>query len=201
VKYPVLTVEYSDRELPADNELKIVLDSVTSKPVKQAAYATYNSGYLEYKITPMTTQVEIKNISFTVDEIVYYGSDKVLTGAITITALVDGQKTNEMKMDIKQSNTPATTLGYTKSNPLLHNYIAGTTFDTDTVVYRRFGFLYSKYSFYIKGRTTYYYYPKKLQFVSGYPAGSYTHYPASGLVVFNTLTDPYLTLSTTGVLP
>ncbi|MDR0368994.1 MAG: hypothetical protein LBH96_00165, partial [Candidatus Peribacteria bacterium] len=85
VKYPVLTVQYSDRELLADNELKIVLESVTSKPQKQTAYATYNSGYLEYKITPTTSQVEIKNISFTVDEIVYYGSDKVLTGAIKVT--------------------------------------------------------------------------------------------------------------------
>jgi hypothetical protein len=199
VKYPVLTVEYSDRELLADNELKIVLDSVTSKPVKQIAYATYNSGYLEYKITPTTTQVEIKNISFTVDEIVYYGSDKMLTGAITITALVDGQKTNEMKMNIKQSNTPPTDWAIDRHS-LTHNYVAGTTFTTDNFTYYRNGFVYAKYPMYIKNIKTYYYYHPALQLVSGYPAGSYTQ-PASGLVVFDTITPPYLTLSTTGVAP
>jgi hypothetical protein len=83
---------------------------VTSKPQKQTAYATYNSGYLEYKVAPTVTQVEIKNISFTVDEIVYYGSDKVLTGAIKITSLVDNTPTEEITMDIKQSNTPSTSL-------------------------------------------------------------------------------------------
>jgi hypothetical protein len=200
-----LTVQYSDRELLADNELKIVLDSVTSKPQKQTAYATYNSGYLEYKITPTTTQVEIKNISFTVDEIVYYGSDKMLTGAITITTLIDGQQTNEMKMDIKQSNNPSTSVGSTYT-VLSHYYLTGTQFSTEQLNYYRAGFLYNRYgSVYVKERTTYYYYPKELTFVSGYPAGSYTPYPASGLVVFNTNTEPstrpYLTLSTTGVLP
>jgi hypothetical protein len=201
VKYPVLTVQYSDRELLADNELKIVLDSVTSKPVKQTAYATYNSGYLEYKITPTTTQVEIKNISFTVDELVYYGSDKVLTGAITITTLLDGQQTNEMKMDIKQSNNPSTSIASTYTT-LSHVYLTGTQFTTESMRIYRGGFTYGKYGNpYIKGRTTYYYYPKELTFISGYPAGSYIHYPASGLVVFNTKSNPYLTLSTTGVAP
>jgi hypothetical protein len=200
VKYPVLTVQYADREILADNEFKIVLDSVTSKPQKQTAYATYNSGYLEYKITPTTTQVEIKNISFTVDEIVYYGSDKVLTEAITITTSIDGQQTNEVKMDIKQSNTPATSR-YSSYTSLNHYYLTGTQFNTETNTYYRNGFLYGKYSTYIKGRKTYYYYPKELHFVSASPAGSFTPYPASGLVVFDTLANPYLTLSTTGVMP
>jgi hypothetical protein len=143
VKYPVLTIEYSDRELLADNELKIVLDSVTSKPVRQASYATYNSGYLEYKITPSTTRVEIKNISFTVDEIVYYGSDKMLTGAITVTTLVDGQQTNEIKMDVKQSNNPATTR-QSRQEPRTWVYPVGTQFTTDAITYERRGFIWGK---------------------------------------------------------
>jgi hypothetical protein len=61
--------------------------------------------------------------------------------------------------------------------------------------------LFGKYSIYVKSRKTYYYYPPELQFVSGYPANTYTHYPASGLVVFDTLTHPYVILSTTGVTP
>jgi hypothetical protein len=136
VKYPVLTVQYSDREILADSELQKVLDSVTSKPQKQTAYATYNSGYLEYKITPTTTQVEIKNISFTVDEIVYYGSDKVLTGAIKITSLIDGQQVNELTMDIKQSNTPATTR-YSLQDRFPLIYPVGTQFATYTINYGR----------------------------------------------------------------
>ncbi|GHV25641.1 hypothetical protein FACS1894176_04630 [Bacteroidia bacterium] len=178
-----------------------MLESVTSKPQKQTAYATYNSGYLEYKITPTTTQVEIKNISFTVDEIVYYGSDKVLTGAIKITSLVDGQQMNEVTMDIKQSNTPATsrTCSITQIN---HTYLSGTQFNTESLgCVLRLGFLYTKYSTYIKNKKVYYYYPTALQFVSASPAGTYTHYPASGLVVFDTPNSAYLTLSTTGVLP
>jgi hypothetical protein len=200
VKYPVLTVQYSDRETLADDELKAILDSVTTKPQKQTAYATYNSGYLEYKITPTTTQVELKNISFTVDEIVYYGSDKVLTGAMKITSLVDGQQTNEVSMDIKQSNNPATAR-YSYNEGRTWVYPIGTQFNANTINYSRNGFLYDKYGMYIKGRKIYYYYPKELQLVSAYPAATYTHYPASGLVIFDTLTNPYLTLSTTGVAP
>jgi hypothetical protein len=114
--------------------------------------------------------------------------------------LVDGQQTNEIKMDVKQSNTPSTSvyIGYTG---IPHYYPTGTQFVTERIAYDRDGFLYAKYSFYIKAQKVYYYYPKELTFVSGYPAGSYIHYPASGLVVFNTTTNPYLTLSTTGVAP
>jgi hypothetical protein len=140
--------------------------------------------------------VEIKNISFTVDEIVYYGSDKMLTGAITVTTLIDGQQTNEMKMNIKQSNDPVTAR-YIPRDERSRIYPVGTKFSTYAIGYARNGFLYEKYATYIKARKTYYYYPKELTFVSGYPAGSYTHNQASGLVVFDTLTNPYLTLSTT----
>jgi hypothetical protein len=174
---------------------------VTSKPQKQTAYATYNSGYLEYQITPTTTQVEIKNISFTVDEIVYYGSDKVLTGAIKITSLIDGQQTNELTMDIKQSNNPATSRSFNQGT-YSHRYLSGVQFNTNQLSNSKNGLLYSKYSSqYIKSRKVYYYYSTGLQFVSAYPAGSYIHYPSSGLVVFDTLTNPYLILSTTGVAP
>jgi hypothetical protein len=129
-------VQYSDREILADKELQIVLDTITSKPQKQTAYATYNSGYLEYKITPTTTQVEIKNISFTVDEIVYYGSDAILTGAIKITSLVDGQAVNELTMDIKQSNTPATwRFSYVETKTFV--YSVGTQFNTYSINYAR----------------------------------------------------------------
>jgi CRISPR/Cas system endoribonuclease Cas6 (RAMP superfamily) len=133
-------VQYSGREIVADDELKIVLESVTSKPQKQTAYATYNSGYLEYKITPSTTQVEIKNISFTVDELVYYGSDKVLTGAIIITSLIDGQQTNELVMDIKQSNTPATTwyIDYKSGDPISKVQLTGKQLQTPVIAYTKY---------------------------------------------------------------
>ncbi|MDR0608246.1 MAG: hypothetical protein LBG52_08145 [Candidatus Peribacteria bacterium] len=133
-------MQYSGREIVADDELKIVLESVTSKPQKQTAYATYNSGYLEYKITPSTTQVEIKNISFTVDELVYYGSDKVLTGAIIITSLIDGQQTNELVMDIKQSNTPATTwyIDYKSGDPISKVQLTGKQLQTPVIAYTKY---------------------------------------------------------------
>jgi hypothetical protein len=136
VKYPVLTVQYADREVEANKEFQMVLESVTSKPQRQTAYATYNSGYLEYKITPTTTKIEISNISFTVDEVVYYGSDNVLTGAIKIISLIDGQQTNELTMDIKQSNTPPTGLfSYHDVPPFI--YPIGVQFTTYTINYMR----------------------------------------------------------------
>ncbi|MDR3168952.1 MAG: hypothetical protein LBU27_04255 [Candidatus Peribacteria bacterium] len=112
IRYPVLTVQYSDREVLVDNELKIVLDSVTSKPQKQTYYPSYNSGYLEYKITPTTTQIEIKNLFFTVDENVYYGRTDLLQDAIKVEAVIDGNITNEMTMDIKQNATEAALIGF-----------------------------------------------------------------------------------------
>jgi hypothetical protein len=98
-------VQYSDREVVADSELQIVLNSVTSKPQKQTYYPTYNSGYLEYQITPSTSQIEIKNLSFTVDENVWYGRTDMLQDAITVEAFIDGSLTNEVHMDIKQNAT------------------------------------------------------------------------------------------------
>jgi hypothetical protein len=105
MKYPVLTVQYSDREVLAANELTAFLDSVTSKPQKQTYYPTYNSGYLEYKFDANTTAAEITRLSFTVDEIVYYGSTGVLNDAIKVFALVDGQVVNQTKLDVKQYGT------------------------------------------------------------------------------------------------
>ena len=146
----------------ADNELHAVIESVSSKPQKQTAYATYNSGYLEYKITSTTTQVEIKNISFTVDEIVYYGSDAVLTGAIRISTLVDGVETNELKMDIKQSNNPVTLLSYRTDYSFSVITVPDATFQTPPASFLRHGFLWNKYNFYYKSLKIYFYYPKEL---------------------------------------
>ncbi|MDR0607295.1 MAG: hypothetical protein LBG52_02855 [Candidatus Peribacteria bacterium] len=82
-------MQYSDREVLVDNEFKIVLENVTSKPQRQTHYPTYNSGYLEYKIRSDTIQIEISRLSFTVDEIVYYGSTGVLENAITVSSIVN----------------------------------------------------------------------------------------------------------------
>ena len=112
VKYPVLTVQYTDREVLVDEELKIVLEGVTSKPEKQTYYPTYNSGYLEYKITPTTTQVEIQNLSFTIDENVYYGSTGMLTNAIIVEAIEDGTIVNQSTIDIQQNDNIPCRIGF-----------------------------------------------------------------------------------------
>jgi hypothetical protein len=103
VKYPVLNVEYTDREVVADSEMTIILESITSKPQKQTYYPSYNSGYLEYKVTPTTTQIEVKNLYVTVDENVYYGSTDILQDAIKVETYIDGNLTDEMSMDIQQN--------------------------------------------------------------------------------------------------
>jgi hypothetical protein len=99
VTYPVLTIQYSDREVIAANELALVVDSVTSKPQKQTYYPSYNSGYLEYKINSNATKVEIKRLSFTADEIVSYGNI-TLPDAIIVSSLVDGTVENQTAMDV-----------------------------------------------------------------------------------------------------
>ncbi|MDR0607213.1 MAG: hypothetical protein LBG52_02420, partial [Candidatus Peribacteria bacterium] len=85
VTYPVLTVT-SATEVEATDEFRIVLDSITSKPVRQTYYPSINSGYLEYKLDPSTTKVEITRLSFTVDEIVVY-KNFTLTGAIEVSSI------------------------------------------------------------------------------------------------------------------
>ena len=103
-------MQYADREVLADSEMTIILDSVTSKPQKQTYYPTYNSGYLEYKLTPTTSQIEVKNLSFTIDENVYYGRTDDLQDAITVEAIIDGVVTNHVTMDVKQNATIPSTM-------------------------------------------------------------------------------------------
>jgi hypothetical protein len=210
VRYPVLSIQYSDREVLADSELQIVLDSVTSKPVRQTHYATINSGYLEYKLTDMTNRVEIKNISFTVDELVYYGRTDMLQDAIRVESIVDGVVTNAMSVDILQNNTlvpytMALVVDTSWNDNKINMLLSGDQSEAWNVRLRK-NSINSLTQHYLKSLKVYYSYPKELTVVGGNPA-NYTVDTANGIITFtqthtgNSTFNHFPTLLASGVLP
>jgi hypothetical protein len=85
--YPVLTVTNAN-EVEASAETKLVIDSVTSKPVRQTYYPSINSGYLEYKLTSNATKIEIGRLNFITDGAVSYGNITI-ADAIQVTSTVN----------------------------------------------------------------------------------------------------------------
>jgi hypothetical protein len=97
--YPVLTVTNAN-EVEASSETKLVVESVTSKPVRQTYYPSINSGYLEYKLTSNATKIEISRLNFIVDDLVSYGN-VTIADAIQVTSTVNGVVENQASMDVK----------------------------------------------------------------------------------------------------
>lgn len=180
VSYPVLTVQYSDREVLASSEMQIVLAGVTSKPQKRQYYSTYGSGYLEYQFTPSTTTAQITRISFTVDEVPYHGSTGVLANAIKVSAIKDGVLINQATMDVKQAG-PTVKFGH--GHPEAMDLLADTGSVTTTRAYC-YRFHDHQYQIaeglaYSKSQEVFYYYPKELTVIGTQVGGNYSSYTYS----------------------
>ncbi|MDR0859424.1 MAG: hypothetical protein LBO09_00085 [Candidatus Peribacteria bacterium] len=204
MKYPVLTVTNATLEVEANNEMKLVLDSVTSKPVSQTYYPSINSGYLEYKLNPSATKIEIRGLAFATDEAVVY-TNMTLTGAITVSTITDGILQQELSMDIEAKANRTYSLHKSSDNT---PQLPDTTFRSTT---RYTHALYvSRYN---KKMRLYYYYPPEFSIVSVYSSiasSQYTYeiHTESGLVIFernnvynNNMGSFALNLSSSGVAP
>jgi hypothetical protein len=181
----------------ATNEMKLFIESVSSKPVKQTYYPSINSGYLEYKIYPSTTQFEITRLNFATDEIILY-QNTTLTGAIKVETVVGGTITNQATMDIKAKASWNYGLGVSSETP---PQLTDVTFPVSQI-YTHAGSL----GRYAKSMKLYYYYPKELTFISASDS-NYTLDENQGLVMF-TVNNIYIgelyrhmVLSSSGVSP
>ena len=198
VKYPVATVQYSDREVVGLNELLLVFSGVTSKPVAQTYYPTYNSGYLEYQFQAGTVRAEIGGFQFSPDETVIY-KNMTLTGAIQVTSRINGVETNQATMDINVLEASFYPYNYFWIHEGTQPQLSSSQFKTtyialcpNDIFYKNFSFFYSypPQFTYVAAHTT----PTTVDTGAGVVSFSYTNIRAASFS-----RDHFLTLKAEGV--